>query len=67
MQVETGGMYDYNCHIYHIIKDDGKMTTCGNVQALYAHGSPLWYQLLKSFWKGKKPNRVRAVFKLEAL
>lgn len=67
MQVETAGMFDYNCHIYHIIKDDGKMTTCENMRAPYDHGSPLWAQLLKSFSKKKKPNRVRAALKLEAL
>lgn len=49
LQVETAGMYDYNCHIYHIIKDNGKMTTCENIQTLYNHGPPLWAQLLKSF------------------
>lgn len=68
MQVETAGMYDYNCHIYHIIEDNGKMTTWENIGAPHNHGSPLWSQLLKWLWRGKKTtNRLRAAFKLEAL
>lgn len=35
MQVETAGMYDCNCHLYNVIKEEGKMRTLEKIQAPY--------------------------------